>query len=78
MPPRRAPWRVSAPVLLAAALTAALPAQHSGAEPPAAPALGPVVPPGAPRGTAVDLTLAGTNLAEPLALMASFPARRAR
>jgi hypothetical protein len=77
MPPRRAPWRVSAPVLLAAALTAALPAQHSGAEPPAAPALGPVVPPGAPRGTAVDLTLAGTNLAEPLALMASFPARTA-
>jgi hypothetical protein len=56
-------------------LSGVAPAQKKG--PPAAgrPTLGPVVPPGAQRGTALDLALSGANLADPLAVGLSFPAR---
>jgi hypothetical protein len=40
-----------------------------------APLLGPVVPLGAERGSALDLTLTGTNLAGPIDLWTSFPAK---
>lgn len=42
---------------------------------PQAPTLGVAVPLGMQRGTALDLTLTGTNLAEPTALWTSFPAK---
>jgi hypothetical protein len=42
---------------------------------PQAPTLGMAVPLGMPRGTTLDLTLTGTNLAEPTALWTSFPAK---
>lgn len=42
---------------------------------PQAPVLGPVAPLGVQRGTTVDLTLTGTNLAGPTGLLLTFPAR---
>ncbi len=42
---------------------------------PAAPVLKPVVPLGMQRGTTLDLTLTGTNLAGPTGLLLSFPAK---
>src|SRR6266478_1950384 len=42
---------------------------------PQAPTLRPAVPLGMQRGTTLDLTLTGTNLAEPTALWTSFPAK---
>jgi hypothetical protein len=42
---------------------------------PAAPVLNPVVPLGMQRGTSLELTLTGTNLAEPTGVWTSFPAR---
>src|SRR5713101_8179612 len=42
---------------------------------PRAPSLGVVVPVGVQRGTAIDLTLTGTNLAEPTGLWTSFPGK---
>ncbi len=43
--------------------------------PPQAPTLHPVWPLGIQRGTALELTLTGTNLQQPLALLASFPCK---
>lgn len=64
--------------LLFAAL--ALSAAPAVAQPPApanpqAPTLNPAVPLGMQRGTTLELTLTGTNLAEPTGVWASFPAR---
>src|SRR5260370_14369150 len=42
---------------------------------PQAPTLKPVFPTGMQRGTTLDLTLTGTNLAEPTGLWTSFPAK---
>src|SRR5437899_3022259 len=42
---------------------------------PLAPTLAPVVPLGMQRGTKLELTLTGTNLAEPTGLWTSFPAK---
>src|SRR5205823_6214961 len=42
---------------------------------PAAPVLKPVAPHGVQRGTAIDLSLTGTNLAEPTGLWIDFPAK---
>ena len=42
---------------------------------PAAPVLKPVAPHGAQRGTTIDLTLTGANLAEPTGLWLDFPAK---
>ncbi|MCC6421709.1 MAG: pre-peptidase C-terminal domain-containing protein [Gemmataceae bacterium] len=42
---------------------------------PQAPVLGPVAPLGVQRGTTVDLTLTGTNLAGPTGLLLTFPAK---
>jgi hypothetical protein len=42
---------------------------------PQAPVLNPAVPLGMQRGTTLDLTLTGTNLAEPTGLWTSFPAK---
>ena len=42
---------------------------------PQAPNLAPVLPLGVQRGTTIDLTLTGTNLAEPTGLWTSFPAK---
>jgi hypothetical protein len=42
---------------------------------PQAPTLKPVVPLGMQRGTTLDLTLTGTNLADPVGLWTSFPAK---
>jgi hypothetical protein len=42
---------------------------------PAAPVLNPVAPLGVQRGTKIDLTLTGNNLAGPTGLLLSFPAR---
>ncbi len=42
---------------------------------PQAPVLGPAVPLGMQRGTGLELTLTGTNLAEPTGLWTSFPAK---
>jgi hypothetical protein len=42
---------------------------------PKAPTLAPVVPLGIQRGTTLELTLTGTNLAAPVALWTSFPAK---
>src|SRR5262245_23955103 len=39
------------------------------------PTLNPPFPLGAQRGTTIELTLAGTNLAEPTAVVTSFPAK---
>src|SRR5581483_1683505 len=41
----------------------------------AAPALDPVIPLGAPRGAALDVTLSGANLTDPLAAWLSGPGR---
>jgi hypothetical protein len=62
--------------LAGSALTLALFAGLSDAQAPPGPlALGPAVPLGIRRGSALDLTLSGTGLADPLALWTSFPAR---
>jgi len=42
---------------------------------PLAPVLKPILPLGIQRGTSLDLTLTGTNLAGPISLVASFPAK---
>jgi hypothetical protein len=42
---------------------------------PKAPVLGPIGPLGVQRGTTIDLTLTGSNLAGPTALLLSFPAK---
>jgi hypothetical protein len=42
---------------------------------PQAPVLKPAVPPGMQRGTTLELTLTGSNLAEPTGLWTSFPAK---
>ena len=42
---------------------------------PKAPVLNPVAPLGVQRGTSIDLTLTGANLAGPTGLLLSFPAR---
>ncbi len=65
--------------LLALAVLSALPAARAQQPPPppvpnpAAPTLNPVLPLGMKRGTALELTLTGTNLAEPVALWTSIP-----
>jgi hypothetical protein len=61
------------------ALTAASLAGPAAAQPaapnPQAPTLDPVAPLGIQRGTALDLTLTGANLADPTGLWTSFPAK---
>ena len=55
---------------------AAAGAQPPPAKPnPAAPVLKPVTPHGAQRGTTIDLTLTGQNLADPTGLWTDFPAK---
>jgi hypothetical protein len=49
--------------------------QPPAAPSPQAPTLNPVVPLGVQRGTSIDLTLTGTNLADPTGLWTSFPAK---
>ena len=62
--------------VLATALAALLAGPAAAQAPnPQAPTLNPVVPGGIQRGTALDLTLTGTNLAEPTGLWTSFPAK---
>jgi hypothetical protein len=66
-------------ILIALALLAA--ASRAVAQPPppkpnpAAPVLKPVAPYGAQRGTAIDLTLTGQNLADPTGLWTDFPCK---
>ena len=70
--------RFGVAVVSAALLTWAVPAPAQGAAVPpnpAAPTLKPVAPYGAQRGTAIDLTLTGANLAEPTGLWLDFPAK---
>ena len=56
--------------------TASAHAQKAPVPPnPAAPVLKPVAPHGAQRGTTIDLTLTGANLAEPTGLGCDFPAK---
>ncbi len=56
--------------------TASAHAQKAPVPPnPAAPVLKPVAPHGAQRGTTIDLTLTGANLAEPTGLWLDFPAK---
>ena len=62
-------------VLLVALSAAPLLAQPPAPPNPQAPTLAPVQPLGVQRGTAIDLTLAGTNLQEPTGLWTSFPAK---
>jgi hypothetical protein len=65
-------------LLTVAALAAAAPAQQPSplSQPnPQAPVLNQPAPMGAQRGTTLDLTLTGTNLADPTALWTSFPAK---
>jgi hypothetical protein len=50
-------------------------AQPPAPVPPAYPTLAPVAPLGMQRGTALELTLTGTNLAEPTGVWTSFPAK---
>ncbi|MFO0879017.1 MAG: hypothetical protein U0840_16865 [Gemmataceae bacterium] len=70
------PLRFSLTAGLLLALTAASTAQPPPVPVnPKAPTLNPVVPLGMQRGTALDLTLTGTNLAEPTGLWANFPAK---
>jgi hypothetical protein len=73
-PPRRA----VVPALLLcswAAVATAQPPSPLSQPHPQAPVLAAPVPLGVQRGTALDLTLTGTNLAEPTGLWTSFPAR---
>ena len=59
-------------------LAAAVPAWAQPQPPkpnPAAPVLKPVAPHGVQRGTAIDLTLTGQNLAEPTGLWTDFPCK---
>src|SRR5437588_9178955 len=57
-------------------LALALFAPPSAAQaPPAPPHLNPPVPLGVRRGSALDLTLTGTGLADPVAVWTSFPAK---
>ena len=66
---------------LAVALAASVAVVPARAQPqplkpnPAAPVLKPVAPHGAQRGTAIDLTLTGQNLAEPTGLWTDFPCK---
>jgi hypothetical protein len=53
----------------------ALSQQPALAPDPKAPVLNPVAPLGVQRGTSIDLTLTGSNLAGPAGLLLSFPAR---
>jgi hypothetical protein len=62
-------------VLAAALLTSAAQAQPPAPPDPLAPNLAPVLPLGMQRGTALEVTLTGTNLAEPTGLWTSFPAK---
>ncbi len=50
-------------------------AQPPAAPNPQAPTLNPVLPLGVQRGTSIDLTLTGANLADPTGLWTSFPAK---
>jgi hypothetical protein len=61
--------------LAAVLLPSLLLAQPPAAPSPLAPTLNPVVPLGVQRGTSIDLTLTGTNLADPTGLWTSFPAK---
>jgi hypothetical protein len=64
------------PVLaLAVALAAPAAAQPPAPADPQAPTLAPVLPLGMQRGTSLEVTLTGTNLAEPTGLWTSFPAK---
>jgi len=68
--------RMLSALVLALAAPAIAAAQAPTVPPnPQAPVLNMPVPLGAQRGTALDLTLTGTNLAEPTELWTSFPAR---
>jgi hypothetical protein len=69
--------RTLAALLLAACSLAVGPAsaQPPAPAPPQAPTLAPVVPLGMQRGTALEVTLTGTNLAEPTGVWTSFPAK---
>jgi hypothetical protein len=69
--------RVFLGAVLALAWTGRVHAQKPPALPvnPQAPALKPALPLGMQRGTTLDLTLTGTNLAEPTGLATSFPAK---
>jgi hypothetical protein len=61
--------------LLAASPGAARPQPPAVAPNPQAPVLSPVAPLGIQRGSALDLTLTGSNLAEPTGLWTTFPAK---
>jgi hypothetical protein len=68
--------------LLTLAVLSAAPTANAQQPPPpapnpAAPTLNPVLPLGAQRGTAPDLTLTGTNLADPVALWTNIPGAKA-
>ena len=70
--------RLSRLLLAAALLAAAAPLRAQPPPPkpnPAAPVLKPVAPYGAQHGTALDLTLAGQNLADPTGLWTNFPCK---
>src|SRR5437763_11876545 len=62
-------------VLFAVGLAGVTPAQRKAAPAAGRPTLEPVVPPGAQRGTALDFTLSGAHLTDPLAVGLSFSAR---
>ena len=72
MHPRLSRFLVAAAFLVAAPVAAQPPPPKPN---PAAPVLKPVAPYGAQRGTAIDLTLAGQNLAEPTGLWTDFPCK---
>jgi hypothetical protein len=63
------------PLSVALLVPSFLVAQVPAAPNPQAPTLNPVVPLGVQRGTSIDLTLTGTNLADPTGLWVSFPAK---
>jgi hypothetical protein len=68
--------RTSTLVVIAVSLAAsAASAQPPAPVPPQAPTLAPILPLGMQRGTALELTLTGSNLAEPTGLWTSFPAK---
>ncbi len=69
-------FRVALPLLALLSLPVLLPAQPPPVKPnPQAPNLNLAVPLGMQRGSTLELTLTGSNLAEPTALWTSFPAR---
>src|SRR5215475_8534919 len=66
--------RLALALAVAAAAVGSAPAQAPAPDP-KAPVLNPVAPLGVQRGTGIDLTLTGSNLASPTGLWLSFPAK---